>query len=42
MEGHLLDIIRIVEAHSDEKLDVRAVINNRLLIKELIEAQMVD
>lgn len=31
MESHMLDIIRLVQANSDEEFDVRAVINTVLL-----------
>ena len=42
MERHLLDTVQIVESYSDEKFDVQSVINNHLLNKELIEAQMAN
>ena len=35
MEGHLLNIISIVEAHSDERFDVLAVIKKELLDEEV-------
>jgi hypothetical protein len=40
MESHLLDIIRIIEAHSNEKFDIRAVINEELINKEVIDEKV--